>query len=63
MLLKEFVGDNEDELYQQERAMAIKEAEEKDNMRKQAIPGLVKQEAFERGNGERGFDEEEYDDL
>lgn len=32
-------------------------------MRKQAIPGLMKQEAFERSNGHAKLDEEDEEDL
>lgn len=42
--------------------MALKEAQERENLRKQAIPGLMKQEAFERHAGGADLDEED-DDL
>ena len=62
--LKEFVGEDQDELYKQEREMALKEAQEKEDTRKQAIPGLVKPQAFERANDNGlNFEEEEEDDL
>ena len=49
--LKEFAGTDQEDLYKQERDIAVKEAQEKENMRKQAIPGLMRQEAFEKRNG------------
>lgn len=62
--LKEFAGSDEGSLYQQEREIALKEAQEKENVRKQAIPGLVRQEAFETRNGHSKLDDdEEEDDL
>jgi hypothetical protein len=58
------VGEDQDELYKQEREMALKEAQEKEDTRKQAIPGLVKPQAFERANDNGlNFEEEEEDDL
>lgn len=59
--LKEFAGNDEEELYKQERDIALKEAQEKENLRKQAIPGLIKEEAFERHNGAADFEEDEED--
>ena len=50
---------DQDELYKQERDVALKEAQEKENMRKQAIPGLMKEEAFDRNNGPAQLEEEE----
>lgn len=61
--LKEFAGSDQDELYKQEQEIALKEAQEKETQRKQAIPGLMKQEAFERHNGRADLDGDEEDDL
>jgi hypothetical protein len=61
--LKEFAGKDEDSLYHGEREIALKEAQEKEDIRKQAIPGLARQEAFETHNGHAKLDDEEEDDL
>ena len=58
--LKEFAGEDQEDLYKQEQQIALKEAQEKENMKKQAIPGLVT-EAFTRPNGSADFDDEEED--
>ena len=57
--LKEFAGNDQDDLYKQERDIALKEAQEKETMRKQAIPGLMRQEAFEKRNNLINLDENE----
>lgn len=60
--LKEFAGNDQDELYKQERESALKEAQEKENLRKQAIPGLIRQEAFERRAANGNLDDEDEED-
>ena len=61
--LKEYAGDDKDDLYKQEQQEAIKEAQEKENVRKQAIPGLIKPEAFQKSNGTLPTDEDEEDEF
>lgn len=60
--LKEFAGNDESSLYEQEREIALKEAQEKENVRKSAIPGLVRQEAFETRNGHSKLDDDDEDE-
>ena len=62
--LKEFAGNDQDELFKQERDLALKEAEERENLKKQSIPGLLKQQAIENFNGVATLKEdEEEEDL
>ena len=62
--LKEFAGNDQDELFKQERDLALKEAEERENLKKQSIPGLLKQQAIENFNGVAKLKEdEEEEDL
>lgn len=56
--LKEFSGADEDTLYEIEKQEALKEAEKREEMRKEAIPGLVKQKVIENFNGIATLDEE-----
>jgi uncharacterized protein YnzC (UPF0291/DUF896 family) len=60
--LKEFAGTDEDTLYEIEKQAALKEAEKREEMRKGAIPGLVKQKVIENFNGIAKLDEEGEDD-
>lgn len=52
-----------DELYKQEQEEALKEAQERENIRRQAIPGLIKPEAFERKKVKEGEDDDEDEEF
>jgi len=56
--LKEFAGD-EDDLYKQERDVALKEASDREDLKKQSIPGLLKQQAMDNFNGVAKLEEED----
>lgn len=60
--LKEFAGNDENSLYELEKQAALKEANEREEMRKSAIPGLVKQKVIENFNGVAKLDDEGEDD-
>lgn len=60
--LKEFAGNDQDSLYELEKQAAMKEAQEREELRKNAIPGLVKQKVLENFNGVAKIDDEGEDD-
>lgn len=60
--LKEFAGNDQDSLYELEKQAAMKEAQEREELRKKAIPGLVKQKVLENFNGVAKIDDEGEDD-
>ncbi len=60
--LKEFAGNDENSIYELDRQAALKEANEREEMRKSAIPGLVKQKVIENFNGVAKLDDEGEDD-
>lgn len=60
--LKEFAAE-EDDLYKQERDNALKEASDRETLKKQAIPGLMKQNVIENINGIAKLEDEEGEDL
>lgn len=60
--LKEFAGESQDELFKQEQQEAFLDAQRKEELRRQSIPGLAKPEAFEKRNGNLNLDEEEEED-
>lgn len=62
ILLKEFAGKDQDELFEQEKQAALKEAQDREELKKKAIPGLLKQKAIDNFNGVAKIGDEEEDE-